>query len=59
MFLRNLKIYYYLNGRKILSQSGDTDILTVESNKSYLQKMFSITKEACEIEVVAEVVVNI
>ena len=42
MFFQNLQIYYYMNGRKVLSQPGETNILTIESNKSYLQTMFSI-----------------
>ena len=56
MFFQNLQIYYYMNGRKVLSQPGETNILTIESNKSYLQKMFSIFDGNSEIEVIAEVV---
>ena len=58
MFFQNLQIDYYLNGRKVLSQSGGTDILTIESNKCFLKKMFSIFDKDSEIEVIAEAIPN-
>ena len=54
MLFKNLQVYYYLNGRQVLSQSGETDIKTIESNKFYLQKMFGIYDTNSEIEVIAK-----
>ena len=54
MIFQNIQIIYYMNGRKVFNQSGETDIKTIEANKSFLQEMFSIFNKDAEIEVVAE-----
>tara|TARA_B100000686_G_C16409109_1_gene771275 strand:+ start:125 stop:343 length:219 start_codon:yes stop_codon:yes gene_type:complete len=54
MLLKKTQVNYYMNGRKILNQSGEADIQTIEANKAFLEKMFSIFYNSIEIEVIAE-----
>ena len=54
MLLGKIQINYYMNGAIVLYQSGEVDINTIEANKIFLEKMFSIFHQGTEIEVIAE-----
>ena len=56
MLLQKIQINYYMNGRRIFNQSGETDIQTIEANKLFLEEMFSVFYKGSEIEVVAELI---
>ena len=54
MLLEKIQVNYYMNGALVLNQSGEIDINTIEANKIFLEKMFSIFHQGTEIEVIAE-----
>ena len=56
MSLVKTQVNYYINGAIVLNQSGEVDIKTIEANKLFLEKMFSIFHRGTEIEVIAEAV---
>ena len=56
MLLGKIQVNYYMNGAIVLNQSGEVDINTIEANKIFLEKMFSIFHGGTEIEVIAEAV---
>ena len=56
MLLEKIQVNYYMNGKIVLKQSGEVDINTIETNKRFLEEMFSIFHKGTEIEVIAEAV---
>ena len=56
MLLEKIQVNYYMNGKIVLKQSGEVDINTIETNKRFLEEMFSIFHRGTEIEVIAEAV---
>ena len=58
MIFQNIQFIYYMNGRKVFNQSGETDIKTIEANNINGENKYDTIKKEDVEKLITRIITN-